>query len=80
MEHIKKFEKYIDNEDNRDWVVTCYDGEDEIIAQWTIKDRTEHQAEHEAEPDFPKGTEDWSLMPKKFWDDIKKKENKKKKK
>jgi hypothetical protein len=76
MEHLKPFElhKLNENKTTNNWVVTCYNKSNKIIKQWTIEDRTEHEAEKEAEPNIPNDVYDWSLMPKKFWDDIKKSE------
>jgi hypothetical protein len=80
MVNIKLFGDYQINEakENRTWVVTCYNKSDVIIKQCTIKDRTEQEAEKEAQSDIPNNADDWSLMPKKFWDDIKKSEKTKK--
>jgi hypothetical protein len=80
MIHLEGYENYQVNEakENKSWVVTCYSKRNNIIKQWTIEDRTEHEAEKEAEPNIPNDCYDWSLMPKKFWDNIKKSEKREK--
>jgi hypothetical protein len=47
----------------RDWIVTYYNIYNQIISAHVIKNRTEHQAEHEAYADMPCHCEDWSMVP-----------------
>jgi hypothetical protein len=44
-----------------DWLATYYDIEDDVIDTVTIKDRTEHEAEREANGLMPFECEDWTL-------------------
>lgn len=77
MKHLKLWENFSeaksDNELN-DWILTIYNDEEEIVHQESIDNRTEYEAQREAE-NFVNGyTEyddgwDWTLMPKSFWDD-----------
>jgi len=43
------------------WKVTAYDKDNNIIEQWVIENRTEHEAENEAMADLPE-CDDWSMM------------------
>ena len=46
-----------------DWLVRVYDKKERVIGHWTIKDRTEHEAEEEAVADlkeFP-NYDDWTM-------------------
>lgn len=51
-----------DNKTVQNWIVRCYDKNDKIIQIIIIKDRTEHEAEREAEsnPDVLNAY-DWTL-------------------
>lgn len=51
-----------DNKIVQNWIVRCYDKNDKIIQIIIIKDRTEHEAEREAEsnPDVLNAY-DWTL-------------------
>ena len=44
------------------WKVVAYDENDNIIEEWTIENRTEHEAEKEAIADLPDNMEDWTMM------------------
>jgi regulation of enolase protein 1 (concanavalin A-like superfamily) len=52
-----------------DWKVVLYDENDEVIRTFTIKDRTEHEAENEAQSEVNNSSvSDWSMskiLPKK---------------
>ena len=45
----------------KNWIVTTYDKYDKVISEWIIKNRTEHEAEHEAIADL-NNCYDWSLI------------------
>ena len=49
------------------WIVTYYNIYNQIISSYIIKDRNEHEAEHEACADMPCDCEDWSLMQEGFF-------------
>lgn len=55
----------LEEEINRNWQVNVYDYRNNVIDSWVITDRTEDEAEHEAENDVEKieGMCDWSLTP-----------------
>lgn len=42
------------------WQVVAYDEKNNVIEQWIIKDRTEHEAEKEATADLPI-CDDWTM-------------------
>lgn len=45
------------------WLVRCYDENDEIFSQFEIRDRTEREAQKEAMNDSDvRQSEDWSMM------------------
>ena len=50
----------------KDWIVTVYDNEDEVIAEWEILNRTEREADSEAEADVARiyNADDWTLIEK----------------
>lgn len=52
------------------WTATYYDIKDNVISQHEINDRSEHEAEDEAIADMPPNTEDWSLMPEGFFEEV----------
>jgi len=45
-----------------DWIVRCYDKDDNVTAKWKIENRTEHEAENEAmgSPEV-KSAADWTM-------------------
>lgn len=47
----------------QDWMVTEYDETEKIIDTWIIEDRTEHEAEREAESTVSRDCADWTMMP-----------------
>ena len=53
-----------DTKDCKDWIVRYYDKKDKLINSQIIKDRTEHEAEHEAIADMPYECEDWTMVEK----------------
>jgi len=46
----------------KDWKARFYQ-KNKVIAMFTIKDRTEHEAEKEAMSNAPEKYDDWSMMP-----------------
>jgi hypothetical protein len=46
-----------------DWKVTVYDEGENIIAEWTIEDRTEQSAQKEAEAEVARtpNANDWTM-------------------
>jgi hypothetical protein len=49
--------------ERKNWIVRCYDKKDVLIDSFKIKDRTEHEADNEAQALMPRETEDWTMMP-----------------
>lgn len=49
--------------ERKNWIVRCYDKKDNLIDSFIIKDRTEHEADNEAQALMPPETEDWTMMP-----------------
>lgn len=44
------------------WIVRCYDEDDDMTSQFTIENRTEHEAENEAMSSLEvKSSYDWTM-------------------
>jgi len=52
----------------QNWNVTYYDNNNQIISTHAIKNRNDHEAEHEAIADMPCDCNDWSMMPEGFFE------------
>jgi hypothetical protein len=61
----KKAGKFIDS---KDWIVRVYNEDNKVIVKWIIKDRTESEAQSEAENEMDRISQredydDWTMMP-----------------